>query len=151
MGPAGSQPVPEIPDPRGPAGAVKGEVKEGMVPTISVVDDDEAVRAALRMLILSFGWKVQAFESGQAFLDRIDSAAPDCVVLDLNMPGMNGAEVQENLRDRGSRVPVVIVTGQRDSGLLSRARAAGAGALLGKPFDDETLKASIEAAIRLTH
>ncbi len=124
---------------------------EGGRPTISIVDDDDAVRMALRMLILSFGWKAQAYDSGRSFLDAYAETTPDCVVLDLNMPGMNGAEVQEALRRRGIQVPVIVVTGQRDPVLLSRARAAGAFELLSKPFQDDELKSSIEKAIHRVH
>ncbi len=132
-------------------GGDEDKVKRDGLPTISIVDDDEAVRMALRMLILSFGWRAHAFESGKSFLDAFSDIQPDCVVLDLNMPGMTGAEVQETLRDRGIRVPVIVVTGQRDPMLLSRARAAGAFELLSKPFQDAELKSSIEKALSRVH
>ena len=116
-------------------------------PTIFIVDDDEAVRSALRMLVMSFGWHVKAYPSGQSFLQALPLAAPDCILLDLNMPGMNGAEVQESMRAQGIDIPVIIITGQKDQQLLSRARAAGACGMLAKPFQDEELKHVIEQAL----
>lgn len=123
----------------------------GLTPTIYIVDDDEAVRAALRMLVMSFGWSARTFESGQAFLDALPQATPDCILLDLDMPGMNGAEVQESLQAKGIGIPVIIITGQKNSQLLSRARAAGACGMLSKPFHDEELKLLIERSIHLEH
>ena len=120
-------------------------------PTIFIVDDDEAVRGALRMLVMSFGWTARAFSSGQSFLDALPKSTPDCILLDLDMPGMNGAEVQESLQAQGVKVPVIIITGQKNSQLLSRARAAGACDMLSKPFQDEELKLVIERVIHLQH
>lgn len=118
-------------------------------PTIFIVDDDEAVRGALRMLVMSFGWSASAYESGQAFFHALRRVTPDCILLDLDMPGMNGAEVQESLRAQGIEIPVIIITGQKNPQLLARARAAGALGMLSKPFQDEELKRLIEHAIRL--
>lgn len=118
-----------------------------MYPTISIIDDDEAVRIALRLLLLSFGWSAMAYASGREFLDSIERGLPDCLLLDLNMPGMNGAELQEALCSLGVEVPVVIITGQKDHYLIERARAAGASALLYKPVHDEDLKTCIERVL----
>jgi FixJ family two-component response regulator len=126
-------------------------MSQDVPPTIFIVDDDEAVRSAVRMLVLSFGWRVQAFGSGRDFLDRIGSEQPDCVLLDLNMPGMNGAEVQEQLHARHFEVPVILITGHRDVQLIARARAAGAGDLLNKPFQDEDLRLAIERILNPSH
>lgn len=120
-------------------------------PLIHIVDDDDAVRSALRMLVMSFGWKARAFGSGQAFLDALPQAKPDCILLDLDMPGMNGAEVQESLQAQGIDIPVIIITGQKNSLLASRALAAGACGMLGKPFQDEELKLLIERSIHPQH
>jgi FixJ family two-component response regulator len=122
---------------------------EDLRPTIFIVDDDEAVRTALRMLVLSFGWNAVVYASGQVFLDAVAALHPDCVLLDLNMPGMNGAEVQEALLARGIEVPVIAITGHKDPHLVARVRAAGACDLLNKPFDDVELKLAVERALGL--
>jgi FixJ family two-component response regulator len=103
------------------------------------------------MLVLSFGWGVRAFSSGRDFLDRLAAERPDCVLLDLNMPGMNGAEVQEALRARNIDLPVILITGHRDAQLIARARAAGVADLLNKPFQDEDLRLAIERALSHPH
>ncbi len=133
----------------GSAGVLRNAVAQA--PTIYIVDDDEAVRLALRMLVISFGWKARAFESGQAFFDALPQGTPDCILLDLDMPGMNGAEVQESLQARRIEVPVIIITGQKNTQLVSRARAAGARDMLSKPFQDDALKLLIERTLHLEH
>ncbi|MDR3416510.1 MAG: response regulator [Nevskia sp.] len=115
---------------------------------IHIVDDDEPVRTALSLLLRSFGWQASAFGSARAFLESLRQGdMPDCLLLDLNMPGMNGAELMEALASMRVWVPVIIMTGQRDSPLEARARRAGAREVLNKPFGDEELKASIERAL----
>lgn len=116
-------------------------------PLVFIVDDDEAVRSATRLLARSFGWNARAFGSAQEFLDALPQGQPDCLLLDLNMPDMNGVELQMVLAARGIRIPIVVITGQRDSPLAARAQAAGASALLAKPFYDEDLKTSVERAL----
>jgi FixJ family two-component response regulator len=130
-------------------GAMHNTIRQA--PTIFIVDDDEAVRIALRMLVISFGWNARAFESGQAFFTALPQNEPDCLLLDLDMPGMNGAEVQESLHAQGSGIPVIIITGQKNTQLVSRARAAGACGLLSKPFQDEELKLLIEQCLHAAH
>jgi FixJ family two-component response regulator len=122
-------------------------MNDDMLPNIYIVDDDDAVRFALRLLVRSFGWRARAFSSAAEFLDALPGEAPDCVLLDLNMPGMNGAELQEKLVSQGVSVPVIVITGQKDAKLLARSRAAGARALLSKPVQDEELKTCIERVL----
>lgn len=117
-------------------------------PLVFIVDDDEAVRSATRLLARSFGWNARAFGSAQEFLEALPQGMPDCLLLDLNMPEMNGVELQLVLASRGISIPVVVITGQKDSPLAARARAAGARALLAKPFFDEELKQSVEEALQ---
>jgi len=115
-------------------------------PLICIVDDDEAVGTALRLLVRSFGWRAEIYSSAPAFLDAL-AAPPDCLLLDLNMPRMNGAELLEALARRGMAVRTIMITAQKDSPLLARAHAAGARAKLTKPFGDEELKRCIEAVL----
>jgi len=112
-----------------------------------VIDDDDAVRRAQSLLVRSFGWDVRDFASAELCLAALQDERPDCLLLDLNMPGMNGVELQEMLSAQSTAIPVVAMTGNVDSTLSSRARAAGATAVLAKPFDENEFKASIECVI----
>ncbi len=115
---------------------------------IHIVEDDEAVRSALHLLMRSFGWCVCTYDSAEAFLENsVQSSAPDCLLLDLDLPGMNGAELVEALAAKQSEVPVIVLTGQRDSQLAARARRAGALEVLEKPLFGEKLIGSIERAL----
>ena len=107
--------------------------------TIAIIDDDDAVRGALELLIQSFGWKAHTYASATAFLDRASPIEPDCIILDLYMPGMNGADLLEHLRMRGIDTPVIVFTGHLESPLARRAMQAGAAAILRKPFHDGEL------------
>ena len=106
---------------------------------IHIIDDDEAVRSALALLLRSCGWKSRTFGSAQAYLEALGREEPDCLLLDLNMPGMDGAELYETLVQRGCRFPVVIVTGQPDSPLVTRLLKAGVRAVLAKPVGIDDL------------
>lgn len=111
---------------------------------IDIVDDDDAVRSSLRLLLKSCGWRTRTFGSAGEFLGNLAEEFPDCLLLDLNMPGMNGAELLENLAGQCRQVPVIVMTGHPDSQLVTRARLAGARVILHKPFDAEVLTAFIE-------
>ena len=106
--------------------------------TVCIVDDDEAVRDSLRLLLESGGLVTHSFPSADAFLraGRQDMA---CLILDLHMPGTSGLELLRILRKRGVSQPVFVVSGRRDPMLDAEVQAAGATDLLSKPFDDETL------------
>src|SRR5262249_61883808 len=92
-------------------------------------------------LVRSLGMETNEFASGREFVDRIEttpSFQPDCVVLDVQMPGMNGLEVQERLASRGSRLPVIFITAYDEPGVRDRALAAGGGGFLPQTFHSET-------------
>lgn len=114
---------------------------------LAVVDDDDDVRVALRRLVSSAGFAVEAYASGAAFLHSVDDHEPVCVVLDLHMPGMSGFEVQSALALAHAGVPVVIITGHDTPEARTRALRLGAKAYLCKPVDDEALLSAIGAAI----
>jgi FixJ family two-component response regulator len=116
-------------------------------PVIAVVDDDASVRTALGRLLTTRGYEVTGFACGEAFLATSDARAPDCLVLDLHMPGMSGFDVQQQLAARGSALPVVVITAQDSAVARSRAVAAGASACLGKPLDPVALIGAIECAM----
>ena len=114
---------------------------------ILVVDDDDAVRASLRALLETAGYRTSLFESGIALLDDSDIGLGACVVLDVKMPGLDGLEVQRRLNDRGVTLPVVILTGHGDIAMAVRAMRAGASDFLEKPVSRDRLLESIARAI----
>jgi FixJ family two-component response regulator len=117
-------------------------------PTVAVVDDEEAVRVALRRLLRSAGLHVRTYTSGVEFIASLSSGNPDCVVLDIRMEGMTGFDVQERLKTLNIAVPIVFMTALDDPGDGDRAMHAGAAAFLRKPFGDEDLLAAIAVAVR---
>ena len=116
-------------------------------PVIAIVDDEEAIRKALTRLLRSAGLDVETFPSGAEFLESITTCRPDCVVLDLHMPLMNGFEVQARLAKLSAPVPVVIITGHDSSETRDRALAGRPMAYLRKPVDDQALLDAIELAL----
>jgi FixJ family two-component response regulator len=115
------------------------------------VDDDESVCRAIKRLVRSLGMEAEAFTSGRDFIELIDampSFQPDCLVLDVQMPGMNGLDVQEQLVSRGSRLPIVFITAHDEIGVRERALSAGALAFLRKPFNDELFIKTLTAAVK---
>ena len=119
-------------------------------PLIAVVDDEEPIRKALTRLLRSAGLDVESFPSGFEFLESIPSRHPDCVVLDLHMPGLNGFEVQARLAESSAPVPVVIITGHDSTETRALALAAQPLAYLRKPVDDQALLDAIELALNST-
>lgn len=119
-------------------------------PLIAVVDDEEPIRKALTRLLRSAGLDVESFPSGFEFLESIPSRHPDCVVLDLHMPGLNGFEVQARLAKSGAPVPVVIITGHDSTETRALALAGKPLAYLRKPVDDQALLDAIELALNST-
>lgn len=120
-------------------------------PLIAIVDDDESVCRAMKRLVRSLGMDANAFTSGQEFIDLIEtmpSFQPDCVVLDVQMPGMNGLEVQERLASSGNRLPVIFITAHDEAGVRDRALAAGAVAFIRKPFNDESFITTLHLALK---
>ena len=115
-------------------------------PHVAVVDDEEPVRKALMRLMRSAGLSVETFASGAEFLKSIDTRLPDCVVLDLHMPQMNGFTVQAHLARKCADLPVIIVTGHDLPNARDRAMAGGASAFLRKPVLDRILLGAISAA-----
>lgn len=119
-------------------------------PLIQLVDDDDAVRESLALLIGTVGLRVAAWKDPQAFLDGFDRDAIGAIVLDVRMPGLSGLSVLERLRAQGMDQPVVMLTGHGTVELCRRAFKAGAAEFLEKPVDDEPLLEAIHNAVR-TH
>ena len=115
-------------------------------PHVAVVDDEEPVRKALMRLMRSVGLSAETFASGPEFLKSLETRLPDCVVLDLHMPHMNGFNVQALLARKCAALPVIIITGHDLPLTRERAMAGGASAFLRKPVLDRTLLDAISAA-----
>jgi FixJ family two-component response regulator len=111
------------------------------------VDDEASVRVALQRLIRAAGLDVKTFPSGTELLEFMQTRQPDCIVLDLHMPGDNGFEVQSRLALAGVQVPVIVITGHDTTESRSRAMAGGALDYLLKPVDERVLLDAISAAI----
>lgn len=116
-------------------------------PTVFVVDDDEAVRKGLDLLLRSIGLSVETFGSAQEFLDRYEPTRPGCLVLDVRMPGMSGLELEEKLAEKGIFLPIIIITGHGDVPMAVKALKLGAFDFLEKPFRDQVLLDCIQRAI----
>lgn len=112
-----------------------------------VVDDDEAVRRSIGLLLISRGFKVQAFASGDLFLQGAALNAPGCVILDLRMPGLSGLQVFEHLRACASPLVVVFLSGHGDITLATEAMRNGASIWLPKPCSDERLLDEVQRAL----
>jgi len=116
-------------------------------PLVYVVDDDDAFRDSLRWLLESSGYRVEAYESAERFLDGYRADAGECLVLDVRMHGKTGLELQQELRRRAVNLPVVFVTGHGDVPMAVHALKNGAFDFIEKPFNDEALLALIAKAI----
>jgi FixJ family two-component response regulator len=116
--------------------------------TIAVVDDDPSVRKALARLLAGRAFRADTFASAGEFLASLPAGYPDCLVLDLHMPGMTGLELQRHLAARDLAIPTVVITAHDDAGLARLSRSAGAAAILLKPLDGDALMGAIEDAVR---
>lgn len=114
---------------------------------VYVVDDELAVRRSLRWLLESAGMQVEAYENGDEFLEHYDGEGPACLVLDLMMPGKTGLDLQLELAERGTELPIIFLTGQGKVPDAVKALKQGAFEFLEKPFSDEVLLARIRAAL----
>lgn len=119
-------------------------------PLISVVDDDESVRESLPDLLREFGFEAQAFSSAEEFLASDVVADTNCLLLDVAMPGMTGPDLQSELKLREQSIPIVFITGQRDSTVRPRLIAQGAVDCLFKPFEPTDLLQALNTALRVS-
>jgi FixJ family two-component response regulator len=116
-------------------------------PIVFIVDDDEAVRSSLRLLLKSMGLVPNALGSAREFLEKYNPTQPGCLVLDVRMPGMSGLELQEQLNRQGAVIPVIFITGHGDVPMAVEAMQAGAFDFLPKPFRDQDLIDRIQKAL----
>ena len=117
---------------------------------ISIVDDDESVRRTTTLLIESFGFRAAAFESAETFLRSGHLHDTSCLIVDVQMPGMNGLQLQSHLAASGRGIPIIFITAYESQDSRQRAMQAGAAAFLGKPFSDEQLLQLIRSALRFS-
>ena len=114
---------------------------------VYIVDDDNAVRNALRMLFRTAALEAETFSSADAFLEEADLTRRCCVLLDIRMPGMTGTALHDELLRRGVRVPIIFITGHGDIPMAVDAMRKGAFDFIEKPFDDEQLLARVREAL----
>ncbi|PVY79135.1 LuxR family two component transcriptional regulator [Tamilnaduibacter salinus] len=116
-------------------------------PMVYVVEDDEAVRDSLELLLKSEGHGVQTFATANAFLDEYSDEMAGCIVLDIRMPGMDGMELQRRLNERNAILPIIFVTGHGDVPLAVDAMKGGAVDFIQKPYKEEALLEKIHTAL----
>lgn len=114
---------------------------------VHVIDDDEAVRDSLEFLLRSVGTPARTYDNPNAFLSGASALTAGCVVTDVRMPDMNGIELLHRLREKGAQLPVIVITGHGDVRLAVEAMKAGAWDFLEKPFSNEALLRTVEAAM----
>lgn len=124
-----------------------GDCLTTKAPTVCVVDDDEGVSGAIRLLLESVGLEVEAFSNAQQFLDKFDPKRYGCALIDVRMPGMSGLTLQHELKARGHSIPIVFISGHGDVRMAVQAVQAGAVDFIEKPFRDQHLLDSIHKAL----
>jgi FixJ family two-component response regulator len=117
-------------------------------PVIAIIEDDASIRRALARLLHSVGWKAVVFASAEAFLHAAGQEPPDCLVLDIRLPGMSGVELLEHNAVTNLSLPVICMTAHDDVQVRQRAAQAGAVAFLVKPVDEQDLLHAIRRALR---
>jgi len=122
-------------------------MNSGPIPTVFVVDDDQAMRSSLKWLIESIGMQVKTYGSADEFLSSYFLDRAGCLLLDVRMPGMSGLDLQAYLAQEDSRLPVIIITGHGDVAMAVKAMKSGAVDFIEKPFYDEKLLTSIRNAL----
>lgn len=127
------------------------EVRSPIMPPLNsivfVVDDDISVRESLELLIGTAGWHPELFASGQVFLDRAPASVPNCLVLDISLPGLNGLDLQKRVMAERPEMPIIFITGHGDVPKTVQAMKAGAVEFLTKPFSYDVLLDAIRHAL----
>jgi FixJ family two-component response regulator len=118
-----------------------------VTPVVFVVDDDVSVRESLELLIRCEGWQPKTFASAQEFLDHPQVLIPNCLILDVSLPGLNGLDLQVLVAGERTAMPIIFITGYGDVPMTVQAMKAGAVEFLTKPFSDDVLLAAIRAAL----
>jgi FixJ family two-component response regulator len=118
-----------------------------VTPIVFIVDDDVSVRESLELLIRCEGWQPEIFASAQEFLDYPRVHIPNCLVLDVSLPGLTGLDLQRLIAGERTDMPIIFITGHGDVPMTVQAMKAGAVEFLTKPFQDDVLLAAIRAAL----
>ena len=118
-----------------------------MSPRISIVDDDASVRSALEWLCLTAGYEVKTYDSAEDFLEAAELGETECLILDVNLPGQSGLQLQRKLRAAENCLPIVFITAFDNEQMRIEALEAGAVEFLSKPLDSEQLLAVIKKAL----
>lgn len=119
----------------------------GDISTVFVIDDDADIRASIQGLLKSAGLRSEVFETAEQFLQRKPSDGPSCLILDVNLPGINGLEFQQQLRDTRFQIPIIFVTAYGDIPMTVKAMKSGAAEFLTKPFGREKLLDAVRQAL----
>ena len=106
---------------------------------IYILDDDHSVRRSLKLLMVSYGFAVDTFSSAEEFFTAVPNSAEGCLILDIHMTGLNGWDTLQILKKKGYKLPVIVVTANKDDSFKERAIKAGAVGFLQKPFEDHHL------------
>jgi FixJ family two-component response regulator len=120
-------------------------------PLISIVDDDESMREAIKGLMRSLGYRVETVASAQEFLRSRHARRTACLIADMQMPGMTGLELHRHLLASGKPIPTILITAYPDNSVRERALAAGVIGYLSKPFEQDDLIACIRSALTHAH
>ena len=128
----------------------RSRTQRGCMPTscrcIAVVDDDPSVLRAIGRTLRMRAFDCRTYASAEEFLDSVATGLPDCLIVDLQMPGMTGFELHQLLRDKGIRIPTILITAHGDARVQDRSRGLGIVAVLPKPWRNAALFAAIDAA-----
>jgi FixJ family two-component response regulator len=124
--------------------------KNKTIAIVGIVDDDQSVRDSISSLLRSAGFKTSLFASAEEFLNSDHLSEPDCLLLDVRMPGLSGLELQSQLRSMKYPAPIIFITALMDDQVRDKALEQGAAAFLGKPFSEEVLLGAIQSAIEVT-
>jgi FixJ family two-component response regulator len=116
-------------------------------PTVFIVDDDTEVRASIQDLLESWGLRSESFETAEEFLRRKPPEEPSCLVLDVQLPGLNGLDFQRRLADVGVQIPIIFITGHGDIPMSVKAMKSGAVEFLTKPFKEQDLLEAIRQGL----
>jgi FixJ family two-component response regulator len=130
-----------------PGEGVRSASMSHETPVVFVVDDDISVRESLELLIRSAGWQPELFESASEFLSRPRALVANCLILDVNLPDLNGLDLQQLVAIERTEMPIIFVTGYGDVPMTVKAMKAGAVEFLMKPFGDEVLLAAVDQAL----
>jgi FixJ family two-component response regulator len=126
---------------------IPGKTSVPKAPVISIIDDDVSVRDATRRLVKSLGLNADAYASAQEFLESDRLSDTSCLITDMMMPGLSGAELQSRLIDQGVKTPIIFITAFPEDDLRTRLLDAGAVGFLSKPFDEECLISYLKIAL----